>query len=249
MRRWARRPARRGARAPRLLALVALGVGIVSALAADLARAGAGETVLTEPDDARFLEVRTGSATVVEYGGRRAVELVPSPESAGRDADMLAILDRAPFGDGVIELDVAGAPRPDAPPDSRGFVGLAFRTGEHGEWSEVFYLRPTNARCDDQLRRNHSVQYVSEPDFPWDRLRREHPGRYESYADLEPGAWTPLRIEVAGTSARLFVNGAAQPCLIVHDLKHGDAPGRIALWAHVETDAHFGSLRTTASSR
>jgi hypothetical protein len=55
-----------------------------------------------------------------------------------------------------------------------------------------------------------------------------------------------MRIEVAGTTARLYVNGAAQPCLIVKDLKHGDQPGRIALWAHVETDGYFGSITVSA---
>lgn len=55
-----------------------------------------------------------------------------------------------------------------------------------------------------------------------------------------------MRIEVAGTSARLYVNGAPQPCLVVNDLKHGDRPGRIALWAHVETDAYFGPITVTA---
>jgi hypothetical protein len=54
---------------------------------------------------------------------------------------------------------------------------------------------------------------------------------YESYVDLEPGAWTKLRIEVSGTKARMFVNGAAQPCLIVNDLKNGDGRGKIALRA------------------
>jgi hypothetical protein len=29
-------------------------------------------------------------------------------------------------------------------------------------------------------------------------------------------------------------------------LKHGDRPGRIALWAHVETDAYFGPITVTA---
>ena len=48
---------------------------------------------------------------------------------------------------------------------------------------------------------------------------------YESYADMEAGAWTTMRIEVAGTKARLYVNGASQPCLVVNDLKHGDRPG------------------------
>jgi len=110
----------------------------------------------------------------------------------------------------------------------------------------VFYLRPTNGRADDQIRRNHSAQYVSHPHFTWDRLRHESPGVYESYVDLEPGAWTPIKIVVSGKTARLYVNGAAQPTLIVNDLKHGDGPGRIALWAHVETDAYFGPIAVMA---
>lgn len=142
---------------------------------------------------------------------------------------MLAILAGELFKDATIEVDVAGAPRQGMPPDSRGFIGVAFRTGPRGEWSEVFYLRPTNGRADDQLRRNHSVQYVSAPDSLWHRLRQEHPGVYESYVDLEPAAWTGMKIVVSGTTARLYVNGAAQPCLVVNDLKRGDSGGHIAL--------------------
>ncbi len=229
-------------RSIRVVLLLAAGALCLSALT----QTAAPGRVVVQPDAARFLEVLNGSTRVVDYRGRRALELVPSPETRGKDEDVLAILALDPFRDGVIELDLAGAPRPGMPPDSRGFVGLAFRTGENGEWSEVFYLRPTNARSDDQLRRNHSVQYVSHPDHPWHRLREEHPGKYESYADLEPGAWTALKVVVSGTSARLHVNGAEQPCLVVTDLKHGDGPGRIALWAHVETAAYFGTLTATA---
>lgn len=192
-----------------------------------------------------FTEVVNGHAEIVSYRGVRAVKLVPAPQTAGRDDDMLALLDRPAFRNGTIQVDVSGAPRPGAPADSRGFIGVSFRTGPHGEWSEVFYLRPTNARADDQLRRNHTVQYASHPDFPWSRLRQESPGLYESYADMEAGAWTSMRIEVAGRTARLYVNGASQPCLVVHDLKHGDEPGRIALWAHVETNAFFGPITVT----
>ncbi|MCC7171115.1 MAG: hypothetical protein IT459_11740 [Planctomycetes bacterium] len=203
----------------------------------------------TEPradlDDVRFGTLVRSTTEVREYRGRPAIHLVPTPEAEGTDESMLALLADEPFRDGTIEVDVAGAPRPGAPPDSRGFIGVAFRTGEQGEWSEVFYLRPTNARCDDQVRRNRSTQYACDPDFPWHRLRRESPGKYESYVDLEPGAWTKMRIEVRGTTARLYVDGAEQPCLVVTDLKHGDGEGRVALWAHVETDAYFGEVRVT----
>jgi hypothetical protein len=205
-------------------------------------QAAAQERVVIQPDSARFSKVVNGRAQVVDYRGRRAVKLVPTPETAGKDADMLAILVGDQFKDGTIEVDVAGAPRPGMPPESRGFIGIAFRTGTQGEWSEVFYLRPTNARADDQLRRNHSVQYVSHPEFPWYRLREEKPGVYESYADLEAAAWTTMRIVVSGTTAHLYINGAEQPSLIVNDLKHGAGAGQIALWAHVETDAFFGTI-------
>ena len=89
------------------------------------------------------------------------------------------------------------------------------------------------------------MQYVSEPEFPWYRLRKEAPGVYESYADMEAGGWTRMKIVVAGTTARLYLNGAAQPALVVTDLKHGERPGQIALWAHVETDAYFGPVTVT----
>jgi len=215
-------------------------------LQATLGQDGGTKRVVVRPEAARFSKVLNGHTAVVDYRGRRAVKLVPSPETAGKDEDMLAILADNKFKDGTIEVDVAGAPRPGMPPDSRGFIGIAFRTGDRGEWSEVLYLRPTNGRVEDQLRRNHSVQYVSHPDFTWNRLRQETPGVYESYVDLVVGAWTAMKIEVAGTTARLYVNGAKQPTLIVNDLKHGAGAGRIALWAHVETDAYFGAISISA---
>ncbi len=187
-------------------------------------------------------EVLNGRSRVVTYRDRPALQLSISPEKANTEAAVFAIIDGALFTDGAIELSLVGVPRADAPADSRGFVGLSFRTGPAGEWSEVFYLRPLNARVDDQLRRNRTVQYVSEPEFSWQRLRDQQPGRYESYADLEPGAWTTMRVEVSGTTARLFVNGATQPCLVVTDLKHGAGGGRVALWAHAQTDAYFGPV-------
>jgi hypothetical protein len=201
--------------------------------------------VTIRPDSARFSEVLNGHATVTDYRGRRAVKLVPAPEMLGKDADMLAILAGSRFKDGTIDVDVAGAPRAGAAADARGFIGLAFRTGDKGEWSEVFYLRPTNGRANDQLRRNHSAQYISHPDYTWSRLRQENPGVYESYVDLEPGVWTHMKIVVSGSTARLYVNGAAQPCLIVNDLKHGDGAGRVALWAFIDTDAYFGAVSLT----
>lgn len=187
------------------------------------------------------LEVLNAKVEAAEYRGRHAVKLVPVEGS--HEDYMLAILPKSEFKDGTIEVNLAGAPRAGTPADSRGFIGIAFRVEPQGARYECFYLRPTNGRADDQLRRNHSVQYVSEPEFPWPRLRKENPGMYESYVDLDPGAWTSVKIVVAGKTARLFVNGAQEPCLIVNDLKLGESEGQIALWAHVTTDGYFSELR------
>jgi hypothetical protein len=186
------------------------------------------------------LDLHHVEAEWVTYRGRRAVRLVE--DDAATDGPTIAILADSDFGDGVIETAIAGAPRSDAPADMRGFVGIAFRVQPHGSRFECFFLRPTNGRADDQVRRNHATQYISHPEYPWYRLREETPGRYESYTDLVPGEWTRVKIVVAGVRAQLYVNGAEQPCLIVNDLKLGDTGGRIALWIGSGTEAHFSEV-------
>ena len=179
------------------------------------------------------------------YRGRPAIRLVddpnraPSPAGAGH---AMAVLSGSDFEDGTIEADLAGAPRSGAGEAARGFVGIAFHIQPDGSHFECFYLRPTNGRADDQLRRNHSTQYTSEPDFPWQRLRSQNPGVYESYTDLEPEVWTAMKIVVSGTHAKLYVNGATQPCLIVNDLKLGKTHGKVALWIGADTDGHFSRV-------
>jgi len=203
------------------------------------------QTTTYRLDSAGGLELIHATAQVVNYRGRQALHLAPTPGQDPGTGSMMALVAGSDFRDGMIEAELAGVPIAAMDPTARGFVGLVFRAQERGARAENIYLRPTNGRADDQLRRNHAVQYESFPEFPWDRLRREQPGVYESYVDLEAGAWTKIKIEVAGTKARLYVNGAEQPCLIVNDLKLGDARGQIGLWAFVATDAYFSNLRVT----
>jgi hypothetical protein len=163
--------------------------------------------------------------------------------------EQLAVIEQSSFGDGVIEAEIAGAPRPDAGEGARGFVGIAFRLQDDLKTYDAFYLRPTNGRADDQVRRNHSVQYIAHPDFPWFRLRKEFPEKYESYVDLVPNEWTKVRIEVRGAQAKLFVHGQAQPTLIVNDVKSGaTGRGKIALWIDSGTVAHFRNLVVTPAT-
>jgi hypothetical protein len=169
--------------------------------------------------------------------------------TAGRTDEQLAVVEGLDFANGTIEAEIAGAPRPGAFEGARGFVGIAFRVQHDLRTYDAFYLRPTNGRADDQVRRNHSVQYIAHPDWPWFRLRKETPEKYESYVDLEPGTWTRVKIEVRGAQGRLYVHEQRQPTLVVNDLKSGQhARGAVALWLDVGTEAHFRNLTVTPGS-
>jgi hypothetical protein len=155
----------------------------------------------------------------------------------------LAVVEGVAFANGVIEAEIAGTPAPGAPQDARGFVGILFRLQNDLRTYDTFYLRPTNGRAEDQERRNHTVQYAASPDWPWFRLRKETPSRYEAYVDLLPNVWTKIRIEIRGERARLYVHDQEQPTLIVNDLKSGPSgKGAIALSSDRSTVAHFRNL-------
>jgi hypothetical protein len=177
--------------------------------------------------------------------GKRGVKVWATPLTvpAGTTVETMAVVSDLVFGNGTIEVEIAGAVRAGAPEGARGFVGIAFRVQGDLKTYDAFYLRPTNGRADDQVRRNHSAQYIAHPDWPWFRLRKEFPEKYESYVDLVPGTWTKVRIEVDGEKARLYVHGAKQPTLIVNDVKSGaGAKGAIGLWIDIGTEAHFRNL-------
>ena len=184
---------------------------------------------------------RNVKTEIVTHRGRQAVRVTDAAPTAG-DGERLVILNRTEFQDGVIAIDLAGEPGRGAPDGARGFVGVAFRVASDASKYECLYLRPTNGRAEDQVRRNHALQYISFPDFPWQRLRKEFPEKYESYADLVPGEWTHVRIEVQGVNARLYIHNAQHPTLLVNDLKHGRSQGAIALWVGSGTVAHFSNL-------
>jgi hypothetical protein len=178
----------------------------------------------------------------VVYLGKRAVKITEDDQVA--NGEPYAIVKGTVFHNGAIEIELAGRPAAGAGPGARGFIGVAFRL-QDGQFENI-YLRPTNGRADDQVRRNHSTQYSSHPKFTFAVLRQQSPEKYESYVDLEPGVWTRYRITVEGTKARLYVHGASQPCLIVNDLKLGDSSGGVALSIGPGTEGYFTGLEIRA---
>ncbi len=193
--------------------------------------------------DAGALVEQNVKTEAVEYLGRKCVRVTGLP-----DKDGFALLKGVDFQDGVIEADIAL--KVTTPPGVHmpGFVGIAFRGKPDASKYELFYLRPGNSHSPDQLMRNHSVQYTSEPEHGWYTLRRNWPGVYEAHAELAFEKWTKVRIEVAGRGAKLFVNGDASPALVVDGLKGESLHGGVALWGYAGEEAYFSNVKITPAA-
>ncbi len=181
----------------------------------------------------------------VTYQGRKAVRMTTVTQ--GDDAGF-ALLPGTDFEDGTIEVDIAV--KVTRPPGARmpGFTGIAFRAKPDGSEYELFYVRPKNALSENQSMRNHSVQYCAVPNYGWYKLRREWPFVYESYAEIEPETWTKVKIEVAGRTARIFLNGSDKPSLVVDGLKSPNLHGAVGLWGYAGEESYFSNLRITPAA-
>jgi hypothetical protein len=194
--------------------------------------------------DAAGLTAPKVTTESVTYLGRKCVRMTVE----GEDNGALLLLPGTDFQNGVIEADIAL--KITTPPGVRypGFIGIASRARVDASHYELFYVRPGNSDSPDQAQRNHSVQYASEPDFGWYRLRREWPSIYETHEPLAVETWIKVRIEVSGRAAKLYLNGSSKPSLIIDGLKGEDLHGAVGLWGYTNEQAHFSNVRITPSS-
>lgn len=136
---------------------------------------------------------------------------------------------------------VAGRSRP----VQGSFAGVAFRV-VHAQTHDAVYFRPFNFRSEDPARRAHSVQYVSDPEWPWDRLRSRHPGEYEKAIVPAPDGdeWFHARIAIERRQVSVYVNGAATPALTVKELSDRSS-GSVGVWVGEGSGGSFANLRVT----
>jgi hypothetical protein len=207
----------------------AVGLGTASGVA--------GQRRTIEPDLAglaagRGLQVFGRSVSGLSDSARQGLHLSEGP------GEGVAYLPGVNFANGTIELDVRGK---DVPQHS--FVGVAFH-GTDGTTYEAIYFRPFNFRTEDPARRVRAVQYVSQPTYPWQRLRSEHPGVYEQPVKPvpDPNGWFHVRVVVAGVTARVFVSDATEPSLVVTRLSERTT-GWVGLWVGNTSGGDFANLR------
>lgn len=144
------------------------------------------------------------------------------------------------FSYGTIELDIRGRNE-----FLNSFPGIAFHASDTSRNYDVVYFRPFNFKHSDAVRRTWSLQYMSLPEYPYDRLRKEHTGQFESeiLPDPKPEDWIHARIVIQKDSIKVYVNGMTTPSLSVRNLCKRNT-GMLGLWTDA-TIADFANLTIT----
>jgi len=176
-------------------------------------------------------ELFNRGATVAVEEGRTVVTF------DARSGDGAAWLDGVDFYNGTIEVMLRGKNVPQS-----SFLGIAFR-GVDDETYDAIYFRPFNFLADNELSRSHHVQYISHPVNTWFKLREEHTGVYENEIPdpPDPDGFFKARIEINKPEVRVYVNDAAEPCLVVNELTERTG-GRVGLWMGNTSDGSFADL-------
>lgn len=158
----------------------------------------------------------------------------------GVSANGIVWLRDVTFSTGSIDVDLKGKDV-----FQQSFLGIAFHGADTANYDAI-YFRPFNFQSDDTLRRKHMVQYISQPDYPWERLRKEHPLMYEDTVtpSLVPSDWFHARIVVNEHEIIVYVNHPTVPTLKVKKLNTRN-DGLIGLW-NFGLNGDFANLEITS---
>ncbi|MDQ3394197.1 MAG: DUF1080 domain-containing protein [Bacteroidota bacterium] len=150
----------------------------------------------------------------------------------------LVALKNFTFSNGTIEVDIKGKDL-----QGQSFVGIAFHI-ENDSTYDAIYFRAFNFKNPE--RKNHAVQYISHPEFSWDKLRRENYGEYENAINPvpDPNDWFHATIEVAYPNVKVFINHAKEPALEVQQLSN-QKQGLVGFWVPELSEGSFRNLKIT----
>ncbi len=142
------------------------------------------------------------------------------------EGDGLGILQEVTFDQGTLEIDLLGENNP-----GRSFIGIAFNI-QNDKTFEAIYFRPFNFVSDEQIRKEHMVQYIYHPKYTWHSLREERTGEFENEIPVppDPDNWFSAKIKVTETTVEVFVNDITEPVLKVDRLAEPKSQ-KIGVWA------------------
>lgn len=159
------------------------------------------------------------------------------------DSNTYVTVNGIEFYNGIIEVDVCGKLREDAPAHARGFIGIVFRVNENDSEFESFYIRPTNGKdCTDPIRKLRACQYFAYPGYTFSYFREFGISKYENALDtIALNEWSHVRAEIVDNTAKFYVDGvlALEVNPLIHTKKE---KGRFGLYTDIGTDGYFKNL-------
>lgn len=139
---------------------------------------------------------------------------------------------------GTIEIEMRGQDV-----FQRSFIGIAFH-GVDDTTYDAIYCRPFNFFATDSVRRIHAVQYISHPNFTWEKLRHEKNAVFEKEIihPPNPNDWFTMKLVIDNTTVKAYINNATQPSLIVQKLNNRTT-GKIGLFTADNSGGDFKTIK------
>lgn len=205
----------------------------------------------------QFFELHNVTGSIIDFQGKKVLKIERDLKALPFDANRLeATVDEKhyarlvgldDFENGTIEVKIYSQiqdPSPYSP--AAGFIGLYYRIKEDDSEFESIYLRPKVGRINNQMARNHAVQYFSYPDFKFQTLRDKFPaGSYEGSAPIMLSEWITMRLEINGEMAEMFVNDLKYSSFIVNKMLGKNKKGYVGLYVDIATTGYFKDLKVT----
>lgn len=189
------------------------------------------QTYKPDLQDKAQLSVGSRAFKWIDDNGRKGVKI-----EEGQGSTIIKLINIV-FSNGTIEFDVRGRNLM-----GQSFLGIAFHIQNDSTYDAI-YFRPFNFSNPDTIRRWRAVQYISIPNFEWDKLRAQFPGKYENKVNPVPGGddWFHCKIIVKDKLVSVFVNNSSTPSLVVSKLTN-TTKGGIGLWVDNGSDGRFVNL-------
>jgi hypothetical protein len=168
--------------------------------------------------------IATDSLRALPYLGRPAVYI-----NRG-----VALVRGAAVESGTLDLDVAAS-------DTTNFIGVVFRAASP-RFSNVVFLRPGASGTEEAVQYGPAFNSVG---VAWQVYHGEGAN---AAAEIPRNRWVHLRIELDGLIARLFVDTATAPTLVVPRVVESGGSG-IGIWAGAfGQGAYFSNIRYAATA-
>ena len=158
-------------------------------------------------------------------------------EMNSKNSDGIGVIEDVEFDKGIIEIEPLGENNP-----GKSFIGIAFNI-QNDTTYEVIYFRPFNFIANEQIRKDHMVQYIFHPEYTWRKLRDERTGEFEDEIAIPPNPddWFKVIIDINEKKMEVYVNDITEPVLIVDRLTSTKSK-EIGIWTGYGSSGRFRNL-------